>query len=174
MSGTVLGAFGAGLLLAGLAGCAPPPPGAIASTPVASPSAAVATATPPALATPLDPVTPPAASLAAEGGDPVVGELGSYTSGQGGSDGPWLAGTPIHVGAGEPLSVTIDGGRRVDSWTVETTAVTAPLGDRSRRLADGTGPVRFRATDRGAVSMGVTIRFAGGGSATYYWQVTVE
>src|SRR5690242_17082689 len=52
---------------------------------------------------------PPAASLSAEGGDPVVGELGSNTWHGAGSDSPWLQGSPIRVGASEPLTVTIAG-----------------------------------------------------------------
>ena len=53
---------------------------------------------------------PPDASLAAEGGDPVPGQLGTFTWAGGGSDSPWLPGTPITVGAGESLTVTLDGG----------------------------------------------------------------
>ena len=33
---------------------------------------------------------PPAASIAVEGGDPVTGQLGTFTWGDGGSDSPWL------------------------------------------------------------------------------------
>ena len=39
---------------------------------------------------------PPAATLAAEGGDPVAGQLGSYTWAGGGSDSPWLPGRTDH------------------------------------------------------------------------------
>src|SRR6266576_2728071 len=42
---------------------------------------------------------PPSAALAADGGDPVVGQLGTYTWLDGGSDSPWLPGTTIAVGA---------------------------------------------------------------------------
>ena len=48
---------------------------------------------------------PPVASLAAEGGDPVAGSLGSFTWGDGGSDSPWLAGAPITAGSGEQFTV---------------------------------------------------------------------
>ena len=39
---------------------------------------------------------PPAATLAVEGGDPVAGQLGSFTWNGGGSDSPWLPGAPTH------------------------------------------------------------------------------
>ncbi|MEA2610414.1 MAG: hypothetical protein QOG32_140 [Chloroflexota bacterium] len=48
---------------------------------------------------------PPDAALAAEGGDPVIGQLGSFTWGAGGSDSPWLPGAPLVVGVGERLRV---------------------------------------------------------------------
>ena len=49
---------------------------------------------------------PPAATLAVEGGDPVTGQLGTFTWGDGGSDSPWLPGSPIAVGTGEHLTVS--------------------------------------------------------------------
>src|SRR5688500_217654 len=51
---------------------------------------------------------PPDAFLAVEGGDPVVGQLGTYVWLDTGSDSPWLPGAPLAVGAGEPLTLGLD------------------------------------------------------------------
>jgi hypothetical protein len=71
-------------------GSSPPPAPATAAAP--SPSLAGRDA-------------PPDAVLAAEGGDPVTGQLGTYVWLQTGSDAPWLPGAPLTVGTGEPLTV---------------------------------------------------------------------
>jgi hypothetical protein len=60
---------------------------------------------------------PPAASLAAEGGEPVTGQLGSFTWHGAGSDSPWLPGAPVHVGDGEPLTVVLADDIPVTEWT---------------------------------------------------------
>ena len=85
----------------------------------------------PAAAAPRVAAEPPAASLAVEGGDPVVGQLGSFTWGDGGSDSPWLPGAPIPVGAGERLTVAIADG-------VGVGRVVRPAGPRRDR--DGRAP----------------------------------
>ena len=119
---------------------------------------------------------PPSAALAADGGDPAVGQLGSYTWLDGGSDSPWLPGTPVTVGAGEPLTVTIGGGVAVADWSARR--VTAGRTDGSGALALGGAagpPVSFAAPGIGTWSVQVTVRFANDlGSATYYWRLTVR
>ncbi len=130
----------------------------------------------PAPSTPSGATTePPPASLAAEGGDPVAGQLGSFTWGDGGSDSPWLAGTPVAVGSGEPLTVTIADGTGVAAWSARR--VPAGTTDGSDAVALGTGGARiaFLAPDPGSWSVQVTVQFAGNlGSATYYWQLAVR
>ena len=84
------------------------PADAAPAAPVGRPPSPRPAATP---ARPRLPERPPDATLAADGGDGVAGQLGSYTWRGAGSDSPWLPGTPIAVGAGEPLTVRI-GGRR--------------------------------------------------------------
>src|SRR3954452_7640141 len=75
-----------------------PPPATVAAA-APSDSAVAATATAVAAASPsagrqaAD--TPPEATLAVEGGDPVAGKLGTYIWADGGSDSPWLPGAPI-------------------------------------------------------------------------------
>ena len=66
---------------------APPTPTAVAATTI-PPSSVAGVA------------EPPVASLAAEGGDPVVGQLGSYIWADGGSDAPWLPGRTDHRRSG--------------------------------------------------------------------------
>ena len=74
---------------------------------------------------------PPAAALAVEGGDPVTGQLGTFTWGDGGSDSPWLPGAPIAVGTGEQLTVSIAGARRRGHLVRQT----GPRRDDRRRRA---------------------------------------
>ena len=136
-----------------------------------SPSHAPSPSAPPA-ATP-DP--PPAASLSAEGGDPVAGELGSYTWGGVGSDSPWLPGAPIAVGAREPLAVTFAGGPAVAHWTARRAraGATSPIG--AVPAGGGAGPVAIDAPAAGSWTLAVTVEFAGGiGSATWYWRLDVR
>jgi hypothetical protein len=119
---------------------------------------------------------PPSAALAADGGDPAIGQLGSYTWLDGGSDSPWLPGTSLAVGAGEPLTVTIGGGVAVADWTARR--VTAGTTDGSGAIALGQAagpPVAFAAPAAGTWSVQVTVRFANDlGSATYYWRLMVH
>ncbi len=154
-------------------GGSPTPPPAVSTAPPAGAVTARATARPPD-PTP-DPDRPPAASLAVEGGDPVVGDLGAYSWAGGGSDSPWLPGAPIRVGAGEPLRVTLAGAPRTASWTVRAAAAPRVGTDGTRALGDGDGdrPIVFPAPRPGSWTVAVTVRFAAGGSATYYWRVEV-
>ena len=119
---------------------------------------------------------PPSATLAADGGEPAIGQLGSYTWLDGGSDSPWLPGAPVTVGAGEPLTVTIGGGVAVADWSARRVA--APTTDGSGAIALGQAagpPVAFAAPPAGTWSVQVTVRFANDlGSATYYWRLVVR
>lgn len=118
---------------------------------------------------------PPTGSLAAEGGDPVAGQLGSYTWLDGGSDSPWLPGTPISVGAREPLTVTISDGVPVADWSARRVPAGTTTGTGAVSLGSGGPPVAFEAPGPGTWSVQVTVRFAGDlGSATYYWQLAAR
>ena len=119
---------------------------------------------------------PPAATLAAEGGDPVAGQLGTYTWLSGGSDSPWLPGTPLMAGSGEPLTVTLGDGVAVADWSARRVAAGRADGSGAVGLGAGTGPpMTFPAPGRGTWSVQLAVRFDGGlGSATYYWQLTVR
>ena len=118
---------------------------------------------------------PPPATLAAEGGDRVAGQLGSYTWDGGGSDSPWLPGAPVNVGAGEPLTVTVAGGVSVGGWSARRVPAGTKDGAGAAGLGRGDAPVTFSAPGPGSWSVQVAVRFAGGlGSAAYYWQLTVR
>jgi hypothetical protein len=118
---------------------------------------------------------PPAGLLAVEGGEAVKGQLGSFTWKNGGSDAPWLDGTPIHVGAGERLAVTFGEPIGVSNWT----ASRVPPGNRDGFGAIGigeglAGPIAFDPPPKGSWSVSVEVWFENFGSAAYYWLVNVE
>ena len=118
---------------------------------------------------------PPAASLAVDGGDPVVGQLGSFTWMNSGSDAPWLPGSPIHVGAGEPLLLVLSEPVGIANWTVNR----APAGTDGSDvigMAEGSGaPVTFPAPPPGAWSVHVSVWFGDDlGSAAYFWLMEVD
>ena len=118
---------------------------------------------------------PPRASVSVEGGDPVVGELGSFTWDNSGSDGPWLLGSPIHIGRGERLTLTLADPVEVVIWTVSR----APAGANGSGvvgMAQGSSePVTFAAPPPGLWSVSVVVWFADNlGSAAYYWLMEVD
>lgn len=120
---------------------------------------------------------PPAASVAVEGGDPVVGELGSFSWENSGSDAPWLPGNPIHVGSGEQLTLTLAEPVEIADWTVSRQAPGASLdGVGAVGMAEGSaGPVTFAAPPPGSWSVSVDVWFADNlGSASYYWLMKVD
>ena len=118
---------------------------------------------------------PPSAALAVEGGDPVVGELGSFSWDNSGSDSPWLPGTRMHVGSGERLTLRLANDVPIDRWTVTRTPG-ATFGSELVGVADGSGrSVTFAAPARGSWSVQVVLWFAHElGSAAYYWLITVD
>ena len=147
-----------------------------AAAPTSTPAATVAaspTPVPSEAASPSTSALPPEASLAAEGGDPVVGRLGSFTWGGGGSDSPWLPGTPTAVGAGEPLTVTLAGETRIAAWTAVRAPVTSKTGAGVVPAGEGSGTIAFAVRVPGRWTVAVTIRFDGGDAATWYWQLDV-
>ncbi len=140
--------LGATLVLAACRAGADPPASASGSLGPTGASAAPTLAAPsPAEPSPATTAViasgPPSARLAAEGGDPVTGQLGSYVWHDTGSDSPWLPGNPLTVGAGEPLSMSLDGDAGVASWRARMVPAdqSDPAGAAS--LGEGTGPPTF-------------------------------
>jgi hypothetical protein len=117
---------------------------------------------------------PPAAQLAAEGGDPVTGQLGTYTWGDGGSDSPWLPGASIAVGAGEPLSVTLQPRIAVATWRARSVPSSADGPDGASLLGEGAGQPTFAAPAAGSWTVAIHVVFDGGaGDASYFWRLEV-
>jgi hypothetical protein len=180
---------GLALLITGLlAACSTPgsspsppteasPAASVVATTTVIPSTTPSEGPPTPEPTPEPPIPePPAASIAVEGGDPVVGELGSFGWKNAGSDSPWLDGSPIHVGPGETLALTMGEPVGIDQWTVSR----VPPGDRDSSRAVGMGegsggPVTFLAPPSGSWSVNVDVWFVDNlGSASYYWLVEVD
>jgi hypothetical protein len=142
-----------------------------ASSTLAPSIEATAEASPEASGIPL----PPDAALAVEGGDPVIGELGSFSWANTGSGSPWLPGAPMHVGRGEVLFMALSEPIRLENWTVGRTRANTP-GDGIEGVAEGVGGmVRFPAPPGGSWSLNVDVWFADSlGSASYYWLIEVD
>lgn len=140
------------------------------------PSASASPPPSPGRSEPVDPA-PPAATLAAEGGEPVEGQLGTYLWRDGGSDAPWLQGAPIRVGAGEPLAISLTPPISIDAWRVRMVPATADGPAGAVILGEGRGPSAgdapaFDAPDVGRWTIEVAVTFADGlGSASYFWQL---
>jgi hypothetical protein len=149
------------------------------ATASASPSlaTAIATAPPSPSASSAPPIAdgPPAASLAAEGGDPVIGQLGTYTWRDGGSDSPWLPGAAIAVGAREPLTVVLDPTIGVEAWSARYVAAAADGPAHATPLGEGRRDPTFEAPEAGAWTVEVHVDFDDGlGDASYFWRLDVS
>jgi hypothetical protein len=118
---------------------------------------------------------PPDAILAAEGGDPVTGQLGTYVWFGTGSDAPWLTGAPLTVGSGEPLYLNVVPEGRIAGWEVRDLPAEAASPEEATTIAKGTGAPAFEAPGAGTWTVEVTLEFAGGaGRAAYFWRLKVE
>ena len=154
---------------------APLPPTA-ATTPSAGVTAGVATSAPIAsvAVAPSAGDEPPAARLAAEGGEPVTGQLGTFVWGDGGSDSPWLPGAPLHVGAGERLVVALSPATAIGSWRARYTRAGAANPAGATSLGSGAGDVALTAPAQGTWTVEIAVDFGGLGSASYFWRLEVD
>jgi hypothetical protein len=161
-------------------GCGPAFTPPSAAPPSAAPPSATSAAMPTAAPIPPSPTlagrdAPPAALLAAEGGDPVTGLLGTYVWFGTGSDAPWLPGAPLTVGGGEPLRLSVVPEGRIATWEVRDLPAGAGGPEEARTIAKGTGAPAFAAPGSGTWTVEVTLEFAGGaGRAAYFWRLQVE
>jgi hypothetical protein len=169
----LVAALTAGLVM----GCSGIAPGTSdrAPTPPASVGGAPPPTTTPSASTPSEPgAAPPAASLAAEGGDPVIGQLGTYIWHETGSDAPWLPGAPITVGAGEPLVVELDPVVPVAAWSARVVPAASGGPDGAVPLGEGADVPAFDGPGPGDWTIEVSLTFADDlGEAHYFWAVTV-
>ncbi len=118
---------------------------------------------------------PPDALMAAEGGDPVAGQLGTFVWFETGSDAPWLPGAPLAVGAGEPLTVSLAPDDGIRTWGARFVPAAAGGPDGAVTLGEGPGVPRFDAPGPGDWTVEVFVEFAAGaGNARYFWRLAVE
>ncbi len=118
---------------------------------------------------------PPDALLAAEGGDPVPGQLGTFVWFATGSDTPWLPGAPLTVGAGEPLTADLVPDVGVRAWSARFVPAAAAGPDGAIARGGGVASPRFDAPGPGAWTLELFVEFpAGAGNARYFWRLEVE
>jgi len=118
---------------------------------------------------------PPDALLAAEGGDPVAGQLGTFVWLETGSDAPWLPGAPIAVGAGEPLTVSLVPDGDIAAWAARYVPANAGGPDGATTLREGAGSPAFAAPGPGSWTAELFVEFASAvGNAHYFWRLEVE
>jgi len=178
MTGIRLGSVSLAIAFAGcIAACTATSPGLTAVSP-STPAATAAATT--GLASTEPPSTdevagPPAATLAAEGGDPVIGQLGTFVWAGGGSDSPWLPGAPITAGVGEPLAVAFRPTIDLDSWAARYVPSTASDATGATPLGQGSGTPQFGAPVAGSWTIEVHVVFADdAGNASYFWKLTTR
>jgi hypothetical protein len=121
---------------------------------------------------------PPDATLQVEGGDPVIGQLGSFGWNGAASDAPYLPGFPIHVGNGERLTFRMLSPVTIGQWQVSRVPPSSVPGgvDGLVGMGEGTGnAISFAAPPKGTWAVSVSVWFAEPlGSAVYYWKVIVD
>ncbi|MEX2183660.1 MAG: hypothetical protein WEC14_04390 [Chloroflexota bacterium] len=162
---------GRSLVILGLALAAVGCSGSATSTPAMTPTIATAGPT----GTPAVPTEPPEIALLVEGGDPVAGQLGTYTWGDGGSDAPWLTGAPLRVGPGERLAARVEPFAAVSAWEAQVVPWDADGPAGAVPLGSGSGEPAFPAPNPGRWTIHLEVTYAAGlGSANYFWQVDVE
>ena len=123
---------------------------------------------------------PPDARLSVEGGDPITGQLGTFVWGGGGSDSPWLPGTPIGAAPGETLRVSLTPPVAMSGWSalLAPAANTAGAGSvnagaGSVGAGSGLATMEVTAPEAGSWTLAVTIAFGDLGSATYFWRLEI-
>ena len=117
---------------------------------------------------------PPVASLRVEGGDPVTGQLGTYSWAGGGSSSPWLPGAPIAVASGERMTVSVLPVVVITDWTARLAPAADADGAQAVVIGSGTGLPVMDVPGPGAWTLAVTVRFGEFGSATYAWRLDVS
>jgi hypothetical protein len=152
---------------------ATPPPSRSSPEPAATTQAATRTAAATPSAAPGE--LPPDAALLVAEGDPVVGQLGSYTWGQAGSDSPWLPGAAAVVDGAMSLRFGLSFDVPVAEWQARYSPPGEPAPERPVGLDAGALPLEVASPPDGSWTVALTVVFAGGrGDATYYWRIEVR
>ena len=177
-------ALGVAVLVGVILGCGPAPtpterPPVAATQTATSASPELPATSPVSIGAPSPTVAgrdaPPNALLAAEGGDPVAGQLGTFVWFETGSDAPWLPGAPIAVGAGEPLAVSLVPDGAIAAWAARYVPANAVGPDGATTLGEGAGSPAFAAPGPGSWTVELFVEFAAGaGNAHYFWRLEVE
>jgi hypothetical protein len=162
-------------MLAGfVTACGSPVSTATPATP-ATPGGATATpgpVEPSALTSPGD--APPDVALLVAGRDPLVGALGGYTWLDGGSDAPWLRGTPGGVSPDRPLQFGLARDLPIDTWSAAYAAGGDPFPGQLFPLAPSGSPLEVVPPPVGTWTVVLRLTFGQGlGEAAYYWSLTV-
>ena len=163
------------------AGGPPPSPPAVPSGPApASPSVpptvspAIPTApagTPPTA----EGDEPPQAGLIRADGEPVIGQLGTFLWRDGGSDSPWLPGTPATVDAAVPLEFGLSAAVPVASWHARLGRAGIDDPSSARPIGEGSSAIVVSGPPPGRWTVELTIFFGDGlGEARYYWLLDVR
>lgn len=122
---------------------------------------------------PLDDLPPDAAVLVA-GADPLLGQLGGYTWGNGGSDAPWLQGTRGAVPPDRPLQFGLSRDVAIDAWSVAYAAAGLPSPERLIPLDPTGAPLEVVPPPAGRWTVVLRVRFGQGlGDAAWYWTLIV-
>jgi hypothetical protein len=117
---------------------------------------------------------PPEAALIAGVGDPIPGQLGSYTWRETGSDSPWLPGSPVTVDPGRSLRFGLSFEAPVAGWEARYATPGDPSPSRPVGLRNGAVPLEVELPPPGEWSVALTVAYGRGlGTATYYWLVRV-
>ena len=117
---------------------------------------------------------PPDVALLVAGRDPLVGALGGYTWLDGGSDAPWLKGTPGGVPPDRPLQFGLARDLPVETWSAAFAASGDPFPGRPIPLAPSGAPLEVVPPPAGTWTVVFRVTFGQGlGDAAYYWSLTV-
>ncbi|MEI7745218.1 MAG: hypothetical protein WCK58_15900, partial [Chloroflexota bacterium] len=120
---------------------------------------------------------PPTAALAAAGGIPVRGELGTFTWEGMGSDSPFLVVSRDRALTGSgPFTVTIAPPLAIADWSAAWVRVSGgtTIGRLVKLHGSGTEIAVAPPPVAGDWSLGVDIRFATGDTTAFYWRVEVR
>jgi hypothetical protein len=164
------------LLTAGCAADGVPSSSLPVTTPGGAASGRVSPAPPPA-PRPTEVAGPPAATLAATGGEQLAGELGTFTWLDLGSDAPWIVPPPGRKIEGRgPFTVAFDPAMPVERWTAGWARVAASGAGTPSDGGRGTGSsVSLKPpSSPGTWGLQVHAWFGPDRHATWYWRVEVR
>jgi hypothetical protein len=118
---------------------------------------------------------PPQAGLVRVDGEPVIGQLGTFLWRDGGSDSPWLPGTPATIDAAVRLEFGLSAAVPVASWRARLGRAGVDDPSSARPIGEGTGAIGVAGPPPGRWTLELTVVFGEGlGDARYYWLLDVR